>query len=121
MVRNLERNLARNLVPEFSTEFSTYAVCPQDFCLPGCNQYQQMHSDFPMILRDSAMPPVVVVNYPMVNFTLHNGPMRVIPGGSHRWTKPHVPLADEPSSYLYSTLVGCPAGGALFFKGGKWA
>ena len=37
-----------------------------DFCLPGCNQYQQMHSDFPMILRDSAVPPVVVVNYPMV-------------------------------------------------------
>ena len=55
-----------------------------------------------------------------VDFTPLNGPMRVIPGGTQHWTQPHVALAEEPSSYLWSTLVGCPAGAAILRDVRTW-
>ena len=75
-----------------------------DFCLPGCNQYQQMHSDGQHRL-DTPKPPSIVVNYPMVDFTLLNGPMRVIPGGSHHWAQEKVALAAEPNVCCSATDV----------------
>ena len=87
-----------------------------DFCMPGCNQYQQMHDDIGGAGREFDRCPSVVVNYPMVDFTKTNGPMRVIPGTMHagpNGEEQYVPLAEEPADMLYSTLVGCPAGAAI--------
>lgn len=83
-----------------------------DFCMPGCNQYQQIHDDMRGFGRDLKKCPFVVVNYPMVDFTKMNGPMRVLPGTMHA-KKQYVPLSEEPADMLYSTLVGCPAGAAI--------
>ena len=94
-----------------SAEYSCTGLAG-DFCLPGCSSYQQMHDDMGGAMRDSAAIPAVVVNYPMVDFTADNGPMRVLPG-TMRTPLPYPPLEDEPAHMLYSTLVGCPAGAAI--------
>ena len=87
-----------------------------DFCLPGCNQYQQMHDDMGGAAREFDRCPAVVVNYPMVDFTKMNGPMRVIPGtmqAGPNGEKTYVNLQEETVDMLRSTLVGCPAGAAI--------
>jgi hypothetical protein len=87
-----------------------------DFCMPGCNHYQQMHDDMGGAAREYDRCPSVVVNYPMVDFTKMNGPMRVIPGtmqAGPNGEQKYVPLEEEPVDMLRSTLVGCPAGAAI--------
>ena len=87
-----------------------------DVCLPGCNTYQPLHKDLPPdvalteAVHDAPTPPVIVVNYPMVEFTRLNGPMRCLPATYAAFNVAQPQLEDEPSESLYSTLVGCPAG-----------
>ena len=94
-----------------------------DFCMPGCNQYQQMHDDMGGAARELDRCPFVVVNYPMVDFTKMNGPMRIIPGtmqtGANGEQK-YVNLDEEPVDMLRSTLVGCPAGAAILRDPRTW-
>jgi hypothetical protein len=42
-----------------------------DFCMPGCNQYQQMHDDMGGFGRELERCPSIVVNYPMVRAHAH--------------------------------------------------
>ncbi len=58
-------------------------------------------------------PPKVTVNFLMSDLTWENGPIRQIPGTQVRALDPPLP-ADEPAWMRLSTLVGAPAGAAVF-------
>lgn len=64
-------------------------------------------------------PPVVTVNFLMTDTTWENGPIRQIPGTQGRPGKPPIP-ADEPEWMRLSTLVGAPAGAAIFRDTRAW-
>ena len=64
-------------------------------------------------------PPVVTVNFLMTDATWENGPIRQIPGTQGRPGHPPVP-ADEPEWMRLSTLVGAPAGAAIFRDTRVW-
>ncbi len=64
-------------------------------------------------------PPVVTLNFLMTDTTWENGPIRQVPGTQGRPGHPPVP-ADEPEWMRLSTLVGVPAGAAIFRDTRAW-
>jgi hypothetical protein len=64
-------------------------------------------------------PPVVTVNFLMTAMTPENGPIRQIPGSQGRAGHPPSP-ANEPEWMRLSTLVGAPAGAAIFRDTRAW-
>jgi len=93
-----------------------------DIAMPGAIEYQGLHSDnmwseIPdpygtVTMRDLPVP-VVTINFPMIDLTFENGPIRQIPG-SQRWRAPIPSLADEPEWMKLSTVCPAPAGCAVF-------
>ena len=119
-----------------------------DLCLPGAIEYQELHRDMPHLeayeptsarqrqaerfadlpglpvsedpRRVLALsPPCITINFPMIDFTWENGPIRQIPGSQ---TNPLRPPShrDEPDWMRFSTLVGVPAGSAIFRDTRAW-
>ena len=90
-----------------------------DIALPGAIEYQGLHSDNVwtelhdpiggVTMRDLPVP-VVHINFPLVDLTTENGPIRQIPG-SHRSRAPIPRLADEPEWMRLSTV--CPLAGGF--------
>ena len=90
-----------------------------DIALPGAIEYQGLHSDNVwtelhdpvggVTMRDLPVP-VVHINFPLVDLTAENGPIRQILG-SHRSRAPIPRLADEPEWMRLSTI--CPLPGRL--------
>ncbi|HLX36651.1 MAG TPA: phytanoyl-CoA dioxygenase family protein [Candidatus Binataceae bacterium] len=118
-----------------------------DLCLPGAIEYQALHSDgdrehFQMPVEriqqagrlgiDASAtdygtlqriiahtPPVVTINFLMTDMTWENGPIRQIPGTQTRPGQAPSP-AEEPEWMRLSTLVGAPAGAAIFRDTRAW-
>jgi ectoine hydroxylase-related dioxygenase (phytanoyl-CoA dioxygenase family) len=101
-----------------------------DFCLPGAVEYQRLHADMrdrvrlgdrwawsfhdhrgALTYRDLPVPRITC-NFPMVDFTRINGPIRQIPGTQHS-RAPIPTLADEPEWMKLSTVCPVPAGSVL--------
>jgi hypothetical protein len=101
-----------------------YIVCGSggDLALPGAIEYQGLHSDNMwselhdplggLTMRDLPVP-AIHINFPLVDLTRENGPIRQIPG-THRSRAPIPTLADEPEWMRLSTLCPLPAGSAIF-------
>jgi hypothetical protein len=99
-----------------------------DLALPGAIEYQGLHSDNVwtelhdpvggVSVRDLPVP-VVHVNFPLVDLTTENGPIRQIPG-THRSRAPIPRLADEPEWMRLSTVCPLPAGSAIIRDARCW-
>ncbi len=99
-----------------------------DLALPGAIEYQGLHSDNVwtelhdpvggVSMRDLPVP-VVHVNFPLVDLTPINGPIRQIPG-THRSRAPIPTLADEPEWMRFSTVCPLPAGSAIIRDARCW-
>lgn len=99
-----------------------------DLALPGAIEYQGLHSDNVwtelhdpvggVSVRDLPVP-VVHVNFPLVDLTPENGPIRQIPG-THRSRAPIPRLADEPEWMRLSTVCPLPAGSAIVRDARCW-
>lgn len=99
-----------------------------DLALPGAIEYQGLHSDNVwtelhdpvggVTMRDLPVP-VVHINFPLVDLTPENGPIRQIPG-SHRSRAPIPTLADEPEWMRLSTVCPLPAGSAIIRDARCW-
>jgi hypothetical protein len=101
-----------------------YIVCGSggDLALPGAIEYQGLHSDNMwselhdplggLTMRDLPVP-AIHINFPLVDLTRENGPIRQIPG-THRSRAPIPTLADEPEWMRLSTVCPLPAGSAIF-------
>ncbi|MBT7429279.1 MAG: hypothetical protein HN783_05670, partial [Ilumatobacter sp.] len=63
--------------------------------------------------------PVVTINFPMIDLTWENGPIRQIPG-TQRSLDPIPTLADEPDWMKWSTLCPTPAGSAVIRDNRCW-
>ncbi|MYD43830.1 MAG: phytanoyl-CoA dioxygenase family protein [Gammaproteobacteria bacterium] len=61
----------------------------------------------------------VTINFTMTDLTWENGPIRQIPG-THTNTSPPPSIEDEPEWMRLSTLVGAPAGSAIFRDTRAW-
>ena len=108
----------------------TYIVygCGGDLALPGAIEYQGLHSDNVwselhdpiggVTMRDLPVPSVHI-NFPLVDLTPENGPIRQIPG-THRSRAPIPRLADEPEWMRLSTVCPLPAGSAIFSDARCW-
>lgn len=92
-----------------------------DIAMPGAIEYQGLHSDnmwselpdpFGHINMRDLPVPVLTINFPMVDLTRENGPIRQIPG-SQRWRAPIPALADEPEWMKLSTVCPAQAGCAV--------
>ena len=93
-----------------------------DIAMPGAIEYQGLHSDnmwseIPdpygnVTMRDLPVP-VLTINFPMIDLTFENGPIRQIPG-TQRARAPIPGLADEPEWMKLSTVCPAPAGTAVF-------
>ena len=64
-------------------------------------------------------PTGVTINFTMTDLTWENGPIREIPGTQTATQPPPVP-AEEPEWMRLSTLVGAPAGSAIFRDVRTW-
>lgn len=103
---------------------SDYAVggAGGDIALPGAIEYQGLHSDNmwseiqdpygSVNMRDLPVP-VLTINFPLIDLTFENGPIRQIPG-TQRSRAPIPNLIDEPDWMKLSTVCPVPAGTALF-------
>ena len=101
-----------------------YVVCGSggDLALPGAIEYQGLHSDNMwselhdpvggVSMRDLPVP-AVHVNFPLIDLTPENGPIRQVPG-TQRSRAPIPRLADEPEWMRFSTVCPLPAGSAIF-------
>ncbi len=99
-----------------------------DLALPGAIEYQGLHSDNVwtelhdpvggLSMRDLPAP-VVHINFPLVDLTTENGPIRQIPG-SQRSRAPIPTLADEPEWMRLSTICPLPAGSAIIRDARCW-
>ena len=99
-----------------------------DLALPGAIEYQGLHSDTVwselhdphggVSMRDLPAP-VVHINFPLVDLTSENGPIRQIPG-SHRSRSPIPSLANEPEWMRLSTVCPLPAGSAIIRDARCW-
>ncbi|MEP2780882.1 MAG: phytanoyl-CoA dioxygenase family protein [Pseudoruegeria sp.] len=93
-----------------------------DIAMPGAIEYQGLHSDnmwseVPdpygnVTMRDLPVP-VLTINFPMIDLTFENGPIRQIPG-TQRSRAPIPNMADEPDWMKLSTVCPAPAGTAVF-------
>jgi hypothetical protein len=102
--------------------------CGGDLALPGAIEYQGLHSDNVwselhdpvggVTMRDLPVPSVHI-NFPLVDLTPENGPIRQIPG-THRSRAPIPRLADEPEWMRLSTVCPLPAGSAIFRDARCW-
>lgn len=107
-----------------------YIVCGSggDLALPGAIEYQGLHSDNMwselhdpvggVSMRDLPVPNIHV-NFPLVDLTPENGPIRQVPG-THRSRSPIPRLADEPEWMRFSTVCPLPAGSAVFRDARCW-
>ena len=95
-----------------------------DVVLPGAIEYQRLHRDIQDVVGDPEgdgttlfdLPcPQLTVNFPCVDITKTNGPLRQL-AGSHRKTGKPPSLADETTQSKMSTLCPLPAGSAIFRK-----
>ncbi len=110
-----------------SSDYIAYG-CGGDLALPGAIEYQGLHSDNVwtelhdpvggVSIRDLPVP-VVHVNFPLVDLTPENGPIRQIPG-THRSRAPIPSLADEPEWMRLSTVCPLPAGAAIVRDARCW-
>lgn len=92
-----------------------------DIAMPGAIEYQGLHSDnmwseLPdpysnVTMRDLPVP-VLTINFPMIDLTFENGPIRQIPG-TQRSRAPIPNLVDEPEWMKLSTVCPAPAGTAI--------
>jgi len=99
-----------------------------DLALPGAIEYQGLHSDNVwtelhdpvggLTMRDLPVP-VVHINFPLVDLTPENGPIRQIPG-TQRSRAPIPKLADEPEWMRLSTVCPLPAGSAIIRDARCW-
>ena len=99
-----------------------------DLALPGAIEYQGLHSDNVwtelhdpvggVSMRDLPVP-VVHINFPLVDLTPENGPIRQIPG-TQRSRAPIPTLADEPEWMRLSTVCPLPAGSAIIRDARCW-
>lgn len=99
-----------------------------DLALPGAIEYQGLHSDNVwtelhdptggVTMRDLPVP-VVHINFPLIDLTPENGPIRQIPG-THRSRAPIPTLADEPEWMRLSTVCPLPAGSAIIRDARCW-
>ena len=99
-----------------------------DLAFPGAIEYQGLHSDNVwtelhdpaggVSMRDLPVP-VVHINFPLVDLTPENGPIRQIPG-SQRSRAPIPTLADEPDWMRLSTICPLPAGSAIIRDARCW-
>ena len=102
--------------------------CGGDIAFPGAIEYQGLHSDNVwrelhdpvggVSVRDLPVP-VIHINFPLVDLTFENGPIRQIPG-THRSRAPIPTLADEPEWMRFSTICPLPAGSAIFRDARCW-
>lgn len=93
-----------------------------DIAMPGAIEYQGLHSDNMwseihdpygnVCMRDLPVP-VLTINFPMIDLTFENGPIRQIPG-TQRSRAPIPNLAEEPDWMKLSTVCPAPAGTAIF-------
>ncbi len=93
-----------------------------DIAMPGAIEYQGLHSDnmWPELpdpygnvtMRDLPVP-VLTINFPMIDLTFENGPIRQIPG-TQRSRAPIPNLVEEPDWMKLSTVCPAPAGTAIF-------
>ncbi|MEO9827547.1 MAG: phytanoyl-CoA dioxygenase family protein [Paracoccaceae bacterium] len=93
-----------------------------DIAMPGAIEYQGLHSDnmwseIPdpygnITMRDLPVP-VLTINFPMIDLTFENGPIRQIPG-TQRSRAPIPNLTEEPDWMKLSTVCPAPAGTAIF-------
>jgi ectoine hydroxylase-related dioxygenase (phytanoyl-CoA dioxygenase family) len=107
-----------------------YIVCGSggDMAFPGAIEYQGLHSDNMWTelhdpvggvrMRDLPVP-ALHINFPLVDLTPENGPIRQIPG-THRSRAPIPRLADEPEWMRLSTVCPLPAGSAIFRDARCW-
>lgn len=99
-----------------------------DLALPGAIEYQGLHSDNVwselhdplggVSMRDLPVPSVHI-NFPLVDLTPENGPIRQIPG-THRSRAPIPGLAEEPEWMRFSTICPLPAGSAIIRDARCW-
>jgi hypothetical protein len=99
-----------------------------DMALPGAIEYQGLHSDnlweeLPdrsgrVSVRDLPVP-VVTINFPMIDFTRLNGPVRQVPGTQNS-REPIPSLAAEPGWMKLSTVCPVPAGSAIIRDNRTW-
>lgn len=99
-----------------------------DLALPGAIEYQGLHSDNVwtelhdpvggVTMRDLPVP-VIHINFPLVDLTTENGPIRQIPG-THRSKAPIPALADEPEWMRLSTVCPVSAGTAIIRDARCW-
>lgn len=102
--------------------------CGGDMAFPGAIEYQGLHSDNVwtelhdpvggVTMRDLPVPSVHI-NFPLVDLTPENGPIRQIPG-THRSRAPIPRLADEPEWMRFSTVCPVPAGTAIIRDARCW-
>jgi len=110
-----------------SSEYLVYGA-GGDLALPGAIEYQGLHSDTVwtelhdpdggVSMRDLPAP-VVHINFPVVDLTPENGPIRQIPG-THRSREPIPTLAEEPEWMRLSTVCPLPAGSAIIRDARCW-
>ena len=99
-----------------------------DMAMPGAIEYQGLHADniwaepydpTGRITTRDLPPPTVTINFPVIDFTSENGPLRQIPGTQHSHAA--IPnLAAEPAWMKYSTLCPVPAGAAIVRDNRAW-
>ena len=110
-----------------SPDYLAYG-CGGDLALPGAIEYQGLHSDNVwtelhdpvggVSMRDLPVP-VVHINFPLVDLTPENGPIRQIPG-TQRSRAPIPSLIDEPEWMRLSTVCPLPAGSAIIRDARTW-
>lgn len=110
-----------------SDEYLVYGA-GGDLALPGAIEYQGLHSDNVwtelhdpiggVTMRDLPVP-VVHINFPLVDLSPENGPIRQIPG-THRSRATIPTLADEPEWMRLSTVCPLSAGSAIIRDARCW-
>ena len=110
-----------------SADYIVYG-CGGDLALPGAIEYQGLHSDNVwtelhdpvggVSVRDLPVP-VIHINFPLIDLTPENGPIRQIPG-TQRSKAPIPTLADEPEWMRLSTVCPLPAGSAIIRDARTW-
>ncbi len=90
-------------------------------CAPG-SELQPAHSDHPILFpeADIALPPFhIVLNIPLVDVTLENGPVEYWAGGTHRLNIPFGEV-DEIAKHMKSDYATMPAGSLMIRDGRMW-
>lgn len=90
-------------------------------CAPG-SEYQPAHSDYRILFpeADIAVPPFhIVLNIPLVDVTLENGPVEYWAGGTHRLNIPFGQV-DDIAKHMNSEFATMPAGSLMIRDGRMW-